>query len=217
MDVGTGSGIFSVEPSIARSMKLPNHASVFQAEIHGITEACRHLSTLNNNRQVDFYIDSQAAIKAITSITTKSKLVQRCKEELKSLSTRHKISLCWIPGHMGIHGNEMADELARKGSESNDLHADNSVLLPISLLMSKISTDFLNKANARWNTINACRVSRKLWTQFDKKRTKELLSLNRPQLSLLIGILTGHNSMAAHLRKMRISTTDLCRGCGDTG
>jgi len=32
------------------------------------------------------------------------------------ISARHAVGLFWVPGHAGVRGNEIADELARDGS-----------------------------------------------------------------------------------------------------
>jgi hypothetical protein len=32
------------------------------------------------------------------------------------INTRHAVGLYWVPGHAGVQGNEIADELARGGS-----------------------------------------------------------------------------------------------------
>jgi hypothetical protein len=32
------------------------------------------------------------------------------------MSTQHAVWLYWVPGHAGVHGNEIAEELARDGT-----------------------------------------------------------------------------------------------------
>ena len=51
-------------------MYLGTHTTVFQAEITAINMAC--LALLDNNttgKQIDFYIDSQSAIRALDAYT----------------------------------------------------------------------------------------------------------------------------------------------------
>jgi len=45
-----------------------------------------------------------------------SQLVQQCQKALNDISTEHAVGLCWVPGHAGVRGNEIADELARGSS-----------------------------------------------------------------------------------------------------
>ena len=43
-------------------------------------------------------------------------LVCQCQQALNDISARHAVRLYWVPGHAGVRGNEIADELARSGS-----------------------------------------------------------------------------------------------------
>lgn len=74
---------------------------VFQAEVLAVKEAARMMSMMEIPPA-----DSQAAIKAISANEIKSKLVACCRVELKVLSTEHSITLCWVPSHRDIAGNE---------------------------------------------------------------------------------------------------------------
>ena len=55
------------------------------------------------------------ALKALQAPKTSS-LVRQCQQALNHNSTRHAVGLYWVPGHAGVRGNEIADELARSGS-----------------------------------------------------------------------------------------------------
>ena len=60
--------------------------------------------------------DSQAALKAPQPAKTTSPLVRKCQKALNDVSTQQTVGLCWVPGHAGVVGNEVANKLARDGS-----------------------------------------------------------------------------------------------------
>ena len=79
---------------------------------------CESIARGYNGRTNTIFADSQAALKALESVTVKSKLVLECLECLSELATRNSIQLVWVPGHEGILGNERADKLAKKGADT---------------------------------------------------------------------------------------------------
>jgi ribonuclease HI len=64
-------------------------------------------------RNIYILSDSQAAIKALNNFQINSKLVWDCHQSLMRLAEHNRVQLIWVPGHMGIDRNEMADQLAR--------------------------------------------------------------------------------------------------------
>lgn len=58
-------------------------------------------------------VDSQVAIKAIHSANTKSHCVRLCKQTTTSISVSNYVIIIWASSHIGMEGNEKADELTR--------------------------------------------------------------------------------------------------------
>ena len=98
---------------------LSAFATVFQADIFAVMAAIlESIARCYNGRTITVFTDSQAALKALESVTVKSKLVLECLECLSELATHNSVQLVWVPWHEGILGNERADELAKKFADT---------------------------------------------------------------------------------------------------
>ena len=111
---GAGAGIFFNELNLKQPYKLPNNCTIFQAEVFAVRKAVELAETCTTvNLEVNLYIDSQAAIKGITTYKQNSKLVNSCKAAVERLSTNRKLHIYCVPSHVGIPGSEAADVVAR--------------------------------------------------------------------------------------------------------
>jgi ribonuclease HI len=100
------------------SLSLGQYTTIFQAEVYAIKScAVENLDRNYKNRNIYILSDSQEAIKALDTHQITSKLAWDCYQSLTQLARRNRVQRTWVPGHEGIVRNEMADQLARTGSE----------------------------------------------------------------------------------------------------
>ena len=97
------------------------YSTVFQAEVLAISEVAKNL-LLNkmHNQSIVALVDSQAAIKALIKCTVTSITVLNCIRNLNQLGKQNHVSIEGFPGHAGVHGNEVADYVAKSGSKSKN-------------------------------------------------------------------------------------------------
>ena len=95
---------------------LPPTSTVFQAEIEAIRQCGRYLRNTDLGealRYVKIFVDSQAALLALNSMTITSKKVAETIRELNLLAHQCKsVQLVWTKAHIGTPGNELADQEA---------------------------------------------------------------------------------------------------------
>ena len=70
------------------------------------------------------FIDSQTAIKRLqlNALTGGQELVFKITQSYSYLASRNiSINFYWVPSHLGIYGNEVADKLAKKGLSRREI------------------------------------------------------------------------------------------------
>jgi len=113
---GIGAGVYGHSVKRMLSISLGKHTTVFQAEVYAILACIHEIRTQDRpEKYVIICRDSQVALKALQAARA-SPLVQQCQQVLNDISARHAVGLFWVPGHAGVRGNEIADQLARGGS-----------------------------------------------------------------------------------------------------
>ena len=116
---GAGWAVTQKDDVIAEeSVYLGKIATVFQAKVIEITRGLQWvLESMDPGLSNIIKSDSQAAIGAIFQRQVVSKTVAECRSTLLETRQQHKVSIEWLKGHDDVTGNELADSLARNGSD----------------------------------------------------------------------------------------------------
>ena len=141
-----------------------------------------------------------------------SGLVLDCIRTLNKLGRLNRVVLVWVPGHVGVRGNKMADELARKGSE----HAMCGPEPCIGTIKNAIKENANQRHTSEWMLMNGLKHSKKFINNITTGLRRNILAQERGNIRLLTVALTGHFATNEQLTRMGLAINPTYRACGDS-
>lgn len=141
----------------AYGWRTSDYASSTQTELAAIIQATRHAADREENRVVIF-TDSLTALQALQNDRPRDnvRLITTALTLLNELQHQGKqVKLAWIPSHVGIQGNEKADEAAKRVALTQGLE-ENIFTFPPSLQMIKTKIKTTTHRKAEQITTAAC-------------------------------------------------------------
>ena len=107
-----GVGAAAICRTVVRAASLPIEASIFSAEMHAINIALDNVSIKAESSSAIF-CDSLSVVKSL-HVHCYHPIIRRLIHRIHDLRiTGETISICWIPSHVGIQGNDSADATAK--------------------------------------------------------------------------------------------------------
>lgn len=186
---------------------LPQQASIFTAELYAILNALKIIEQ-NNHGEYTIFSDSKSAIDAIKQYNNHNPIITKIFEWLINLFARQRVvTLCWVPSHVGVKGNEEADKLANNGANSGNL--PNIVALPYRDYIPQIKQKVQEKWQREWsavqqNKLRQIKETTKPWPSSNQKNRKNETSLTRLRI--------GH-TLATHGHLMEGNPPPYCQDC----
>jgi ribonuclease HI len=111
----TAAAMVIPERKVQLGRRLPDYCSIYTAEFWAILEALKWIEENKPNKTV-IISDSLSVLSSIQTNTTRTRenFLNQINAKIKQLNNSNIIvEFMWIPSHIEIRGNEMADQLAK--------------------------------------------------------------------------------------------------------
>ena len=132
---------------LSAQVRLPGNASIFTAELQALKMAFNIVKNCDWDHFIIFS-DSLSSLQALDSNNCDHPFIQDILKLYNDcLSVNKKVVLAWVPSHVGIKGNEKADELAKQALNFNVL----DLKVPYTDLRVNVNSVFKQKWQAQWN------------------------------------------------------------------
>lgn len=133
--------------------RLPNLSTIFTCELYAIFTIINFIK--NKPGKYLILSDSLSSIFALKNPhKSKHSLVLQIANQISTLE-KHSIIIQWIPSHMGIHGNDKADNLAKEALNLPEITITNYYLPDVlKIIDSHYIKNFLKMCNPCYHTNN---------------------------------------------------------------
>ncbi|XP_018311485.1 uncharacterized protein [Mycetomoellerius zeteki] len=214
-DEGAGARIYGCHSGVRKALPLGEFTTVFQSVVVAIMSCAQTLTASGETgRRIRICSDSRAALGACIF---DSWLVWECKCVLNRLSTGNDVALVWVPGHLRIKGNEIADELARSASSARLMGSEPALGLPSCICRAKIKgwlRVLLHINYWKEETKTKCRQARVLLGEIPSRDlVRSIRALRRGEVRLAVQSYMGHDFTNYHMHKVGHRDNPKCRKC----
>ncbi|KAJ5667636.1 hypothetical protein N7507_003500 [Penicillium longicatenatum] len=191
-----------------RFLGSTEQATVYAAELAGIKIALDKFKSQRESSELVIFADSRAAIQAVQNPKRPSsqhilRAIYAHVHELRSLRTPttpspsddFSISIRWIPAHVGVPGNELADVAAKNAALGGaEAGSDNQ----FSRLAATAKQQVRSRIRAKWATMWAREKT-------GKPNQKLVPTPHKKTLELFTGLPKHYTSILVQMRSMRVA------------
>ena len=129
-----------------KTVRLPHCASIFTAESYAISVAIEKITNANIEDSI-IYTDSLSVLTALQPRNASVPIIGEILHNIiRVIRQGRNLKLCWVPSHVGICGNEQADECAAKARHKEI----KNVSIPYKDVIKSVRHKLRNKWQSRW-------------------------------------------------------------------
>ena len=190
------------------SVRIPDSATIFTAELLAIRDAIIYCARENHDQTV-IISDSRSSLAAIEHMYSPHPIVSEIQDLLIDSDARGKIiELCWVPSHIGVAGNEAAD---RRASEATQVRRIERTQLPYRDLYPLVKGATRDLWRVEWrsvesNKLREIREDVETWASSTHKTRRVEVTLCRLRI--------GH-TLTTHRHLMKREDPPICAYCTD--
>lgn len=198
--------------TIEHSARLTDGVSVYAGELAAIRLAYEYVRQISEKTGLGRFAIFSDSLSAIASIRA-----GRCKTRpnlfndiLHSMSvTEADVVLTWVPSHIGLEGNELADKLANIGA--NRPNVDHDIGLEIREEYSNVERYVERLWQAEWENGTTGAFFRRI--EPNVRRSSEMVFRSRAMETMAHRLRLGACWVNACLHKVNVHETGLCDSC----
>ena len=188
-------------------------SSNYEAEVSALSNALDHLQKEFDENPIKatsvvVFTDSLSALEAMEGGDQDESLIQ-VSQKAERLRTTHSmdLKLQWIPGHIGIHGNEKADKLAKQGSQLPQPSTPITLKTAKQNIKKTYRTEWMNN----WSSGSTART---VYTHMKTVKTNDnMKKLSRKDQTAIFRLRTQHVPLNNHLNRFNPEIPPLCPLC----
>ena len=188
--------------------------TVYTAELQGIVLALQMVEDQPRFRKVNIFTDNQAAIISAGNprICSGQYLLKRIVQLVDKLRERRtEVCIYWIPAHVGVDGNELADKAAKAAAHTRNYMEGITCLK--SNLKRLIRGEFKKQWKTAWENAPHGRITFRLEPEPHKRVLTKFGGLRKAESSILIQCRTGKIGLKKYLYDIGRADSPYCNHC----